>query len=66
MSDYFLCLAFDNREKLNPEHVWLIPCSVVKDQMGITISESALGRWNEYELINTLDKVIGCCNIQRG
>ena len=23
-ADYFLCIAFDNREHLNPEHLWLI------------------------------------------
>ncbi len=27
-ADYFLCIAFDDREHLNPEHVWLIPGDV--------------------------------------
>jgi len=24
IADYFLCIGFDNREDLNPQHIWLI------------------------------------------
>ena len=65
MADFFLCLAFDNRKQLNPKHVWLIPTDKVKDQMGITISESKLNRWKEYELNNTLNEVVEYCNIKK-
>ena len=30
IADYFLCLAFDNREDLNPLHIWLIPSENIK------------------------------------
>ena len=30
--DYFLCLAFDNREDLNPKHIWLIPGHIINNK----------------------------------
>lgn len=63
-ADYFLCLAFDERETLNPEHVWLIPGVDVNYRKGIGISESRLSRWAKYE--RPLEKVLSGCNtIQR-
>jgi len=61
--NYFLCLAFDNRKNLNPEHIWLIKGLLVNEQVGISISESRLNKWSEYE--QPIDKVINCCNIMR-
>lgn len=58
--DYFLCIAFDNREDLNPEHVWLIPGDVLNDLKYATISETTLKRWSKWE--KPIDKVISCCN----
>lgn len=65
IADYFLCIAFDNREDLNPEHIWLIPGSDINDKSNAVISESTLDKWSRYEL-NKLDNVISCCNILRG
>ena len=63
--DYFLCLTFDNRTTLNPEHIWLIPGNDVNNKGGISISESTLYKWSKYEL-NKLDDIIKCCNIIKG
>lgn len=61
VADYFLCIAFDDREHLTPEHLWLIPGNVVNNKIGHSISESALSKWSKYE--QPLDKVINCCNV---
>jgi len=66
IADYFLCLAFDSREDLNPEHLWLIPGSNINYFTGITISELKLDKWSQYEITNKLNDVINCCNMIRG
>ena len=63
IADYFLCIAFDNRENLNPQHIWLIPGNILNDKISGNISESTLNRWQQYE--QPLDKVISCCNIMK-
>lgn len=60
IADYFLCLAFDNRNDLNPEHIWLIPAGDVNDHVGISIAESRLDRWQKYE--QPVYRVIACCD----
>lgn len=64
IADHFLLLAFDNRENLNPEHIWLIPGCALNGQMGASIAESRLSKWNEYEL--NIDRVSQCCDTLRG
>lgn len=61
IADYFLCLAFDNREDLNPLHIWLIPGEVVNDKTGIAIVnlESVLSKWSQYERL--IEEVVTCC-----
>ena len=58
--DYFLCIAFDNRDSLNPEHLWLIPGDVVNKKASARVSVSTLSRWAKYE--KPVDEVISCCN----
>lgn len=58
--DYFLCLAFDNREDLNPLYIWLIPGYILNNKFGTSISKSTLNKWKEYE--QSINKVITCCN----
>lgn len=67
IADYFLCLAFDNRENLNPLHVWLIPSKKIADKGSISIynSETSLQKWKQYELEEKLEKVILCCNTMK-
>lgn len=64
IADYFLCLAFDNRENLNPEHIWLIPAGDVNHKTGVTISMTTLGKWSKYEL--PIDQVVSCCDTIKG
>jgi len=60
VADYFLLLAFDSREDLNPEFIWLVPGSVINDKFAINISVTTTDKWKEYE--KSIDKVIVCCN----
>lgn len=65
VADYFLCLGFDNRENLEPCHVWLIPGPVINHLILLAISSNpnTLKKWVQYE--KPLDKVIACCNVLR-
>lgn len=63
IAEYFLCLAFDTRESMNPEKMWLIPAEKINNKSGAAISESTLLKWDEYEL--DMDDVVSCCNILR-
>ena len=63
VADYFLCLAFDDRESLAPEHVWLIPGSVLNHLSSAVITESRLAKWSAYE--QPLNRVEACCSIMR-
>lgn len=66
VADYFLCIAFNDRNKLEPEHVWLIPGGVINNRVGVSISETTLDKWNKYEMRDKLESVICCCNKLRG
>jgi len=63
-ADYFMCLAFDNREDLNPAHIWLLPGNKFNHLVMATISPSTIDKWSEYEL--PIDGVITCCDTMRG
>lgn len=60
IADYFLCLAFNNRDELVPEHVWLIPSDKVNSKIGLSISETRLNKYRLFE--KPLNKVNECCN----
>lgn len=63
-TDYFLFLAFDNREDLNPMHIWLIPGDIVNCFSGVGATINTIGKWDEYKL--DIDKVIKCCDAMKG
>ena len=65
-ADYFLCLAFDNRVSLTPEHVWLIPAESVKHlgMLSITNNSKSIAKWKELE--RPIDRVISCCEKIKG
>lgn len=60
-ADYFLCLAFTDRESLEPVHLWLIPSDVVSGRSTLSISPNRLNKWSKYELPAKLDDVKDCC-----
>jgi len=64
IADYFLLIGFDNREDLNPQHIWLIKGNLVDEikTLSITNSEPCLLQMYEYELTDKLKETIECCN----
>ena len=47
-ADYFLCVAYDDREHLNIMHVWMIPGEDVNHFTGISIRPSTIHKWDKY------------------
>ena len=62
-ADYFLCVAYDNREDLNIVHVWLIPGRDVNDHVSITISPGTIHKWDKY--IYDIEGFSSCCNVMK-
>ena len=62
--DYFICLAFDNRNDINPLYAWLIPGSIINEKTRHVISESTMNKYNKYKL--DINKIIKCCNKIKG
>jgi len=60
IADYFFLVAYDNREDLNPLHIWLIPGHVLNHLSGAYISLSTIDKWSEYE--QPIDELIICCD----
>lgn len=59
-ADFFLCLAFDNREDLTPLHAWLIPGTKINHLSNISIYPGTLSKWDEYRIDTS--KVCACCD----
>lgn len=60
IADYFLCLAFDNRENLNPEHMWIIPGEFLNHKITVSIGITKIKKWDKYRL--DIDRVVLCCD----
>jgi len=69
-ADYFLFMAFDNRDKLNPLHIWLLKSNeIIKEKevknyliIDIKNNQSDIDYFLKYEQKEKLDKVIICCD----
>lgn len=62
-ANYFLCLAFDNRENLTPLHAWLIPGNKLNHLIGARIRPNTIHKWDAYKFCIT--KISTCCNAMR-
>ncbi len=70
IADYFLLIAFNDRENLNPLHIWLIKCNeIVKnykinERYNVTIMNgvNSIKRLEQYELIDKLNDVKILCD----
>lgn len=60
IAEYFICIAFDNREDLNVLHAWMIPGEDVNNKTGISISPNTINKWIHYEIDST--SISDCCN----
>lgn len=59
IADYFLCIAFDNRNDLTPMHLWLIPSEVVNNKRCASVCPSTVEKWGDYQL--DISKTRICC-----
>jgi len=64
IADYFLCIGFDNRVNLNPQHIWLIKGNLINEIFTLTIPNNINGltKYSKYELTDKLKETIECCN----
>lgn len=62
--DYFLCIAFDDRENLVVQHLWLLPCDKFCHLVGAAISPNTVDRWDDYKI--DISKVLECCDMMKG
>ena len=58
--DYFLCIAFDDRDGLNPLHLWLLPGELVNTKVSASIALTRINKWDEYRL--DIVETLKCCN----
>lgn len=63
IADYFLCIAFDNRDNLTPVHLWAIPGVDVNHLPHIMIHKTDIDKWSKYEML--IDETVSCCNSMR-
>jgi len=63
IADYFLCLAFDNRENLTPLHAWLLPGPKFAHLSGTSITPNTIHKWDAYRL--DISKISECCDTMR-
>lgn len=63
IAELFLCIAFDNRDNLNPLHIWLLPGHIINHLTTASISINKIDKWDEYRL--EIDKVIECCETMK-
>ena len=63
IADHFLCLAFDNRDNLNPIHIWLLPGNKFNHLSAAVISKNTIKKWAPYNI--PVEKVENCCNVLR-
>lgn len=62
IADWFVIIAFDDREHLIPLHAWVIPGDKINHLICLTITESerSLEKWRPYERL--LDQIDSCCD----
>ena len=60
VADHFLLIAFDNRYRLNPMHLWLLPGHVINHKKSIWMYPSTLKKWDEYRI--DIDRAVSCCD----
>lgn len=60
IADYFLCLAYDNRNDLNLLHVWLFPGPDINNKRILSSIPSTISKWFQYE--KPIGDMKGCCD----
>ena len=64
ITDYFILVAFDNVENLNPLYLWMIPGHILNKQSTAQIYPSTVHKWNEWER-NIKDAQLCCAEMKK-
>jgi hypothetical protein len=64
VADYFLCIAFNNRDNLNPEYTWLIPGNKINHLTNFSVAISNTYYLDEYKI--DISRISKCCDVLRG
>ena len=64
IADYFLLLAFNNRDDLEPLHQWLMSGDKLNHMRKTTISPSTIDKWDEWK--QPIGPALACCNEMKG
>lgn len=59
-ANIFVLLAFNNRDDLIPEHIWIIPGHIINHLTGLNIRKATIDKYSQYE--QPIDNVVECCN----
>lgn len=51
--DYFMLVAYKDRESLEICHMWLVPGDVINDKVNVSIYLSNIHKWDEYKISHT-------------
>lgn len=64
IANYFLFLAFDNREDLEPKHIWIIKNDNINvKSKTITNNNKSINKWSNYEKTDKLKELQKYCDI---
>ena len=63
ITDYFCCIAWDNRDDLNPLYMWMLPSDEFGHLSTASISPSTIHKWDKY--LKPIGKLSACCNDMR-
>jgi hypothetical protein len=57
IADYFLCVAFDDNQRREPLHIWMIPGNTINNSSGVWIKNTPedIDKWSGYE--KSLDNI---------
>lgn len=63
IADYFVLVAFDNRDDLELKHVWMIPGNIINNNVSVSISTTTIDKWNKYSI--DMGKALACCDAMK-
>lgn len=66
IADYFVLLAFDTRDKLNPQYVWVVPGHVINRQRSLSITPGGGNEKLFKPYLHDPSAIIACCNTMKG
>ena len=64
IADFFILVAFDNIEDLNPVHLFMIPGKELNEKSTTSITFSTIHKWDKWKM--DINDAQMCCNKMKG